>query len=58
MFKDNASPKLIVDDEGQLLDNGSGNTLPVGGSCRLLSGIRIQIKAKGKRNAYCSTNVA
>ena len=52
MLKDNARVKLIVDDEGQLVANGSGNTLPVDRSYRLLSGINIQMIAKGKRNGY------
>jgi len=57
VLKDNASLNLITDDEGKLLTNSSGNTLPVDRSYRNFSGINLQIKAKGKRQAYCCANV-
>ena len=57
VLKDKARPNQKADDEGQLLANGSGNTLPVDKTYGHLSGISIQMKAKGKRKAYCCTNV-
>jgi hypothetical protein len=57
VLKDNASLKLIVADESQLLASASGNTLPVDKSYQHLSGITIQPKVKGRRKAYSSTNI-
>ena len=54
-LKESAIIKLLVDDEGQLLANGSGNTLPVDRSYHRRSGINIQMKGLLLRqchNAY------
>ena len=48
VLKENANIKIIVDEEGQLLANGSGNMLAVDRSYRHLSGVSIRMKAKGK----------
>ena len=57
VLKENANLKIIVDEEGHLLANGSGNTIPIDRSYSHRSGINIEMKAKRKRKAYCCTSV-
>jgi exonuclease I len=57
VLKENANLKITIDEDGHLLANGSGNTLPIDRSYSHRSGITIQMKAKGKRKANCCTNV-
>ena len=57
VLKENANIKIIVDEEGYLLASASGNMLPIDRTYRHLLGISIQMKAKGKRKAYSSTNI-
>ena len=56
VLKDNTSPKLKVDDEGQLLAHCTDNTLPLDKSYQHLCGITIQQNVKAKR-VYSSINV-
>jgi len=58
VVKENANLKIIVDEEGQLLANGSGSMLAVDRSYRNSSGVSIRMKAKGKRrHAYSCINI-
>ena len=57
VLKENANLKIIVDEDGQLLANGSGNMLAVDRSYCHLSGVSIRMKSVRKRRAYCCTNI-
>jgi len=56
VFKENASLRVIVENDGQVLSHSAGNTLPIYKSYRHLSGISIQRKVN-RRRAYSCTNV-
>ena len=49
VLKENNNLKIIVDEDGQLLANGSGNTLAVDRSYCHLSGVSIQMKPVKKK---------
>ena len=57
VLKDNASIKLIVDDESELLASASGKTLPVDKSHHHISDITIQRNVNRRNSANSSTSV-
>ena len=57
VLKEIASPRHLVEDEGQILATVSGNTIPVDGSYDYLSATSIQNKTRRRQANYNTTNV-